>query len=391
MKTLVELYDSKNIIDNILASYIFRPEHVVFLSDGRSKSMTGIKELQKALTLRFPGMAFSCELLRNSKQVPEVCGRLMALYPDPVFDLTGGQDPVSFAVAQFCHQRFRPCICIDWREKEILCSEAAQEYRRQFFMPQLTIDDILQANGAMVCRKMHQTPDKRRYDALLTFFEETLRRPKEWLSFCRYLQQTAAQAQRDGHPLTIQGNGVITDRGGRMIQCHPDFANLAYQLGFLTQLEMKKTKVSLTFADETSLRYLTSQGTWLELYVYITAKKSGRFHDCQMSVVIDWDGVFQKRDNVINEIDVILMRGIRPVFISCKTSVPTAENLNEIELYAKKLGGSQAVAMLVTTTSVQKEAPIVFHRAQELDVLLVEREQLLEPKGLTRILESING
>ena len=391
MKTLIELYDSKNTIDNILASYIFQPDQVVFLCDGSPKNLAGVKELQWAFKEKFPQMAFSYTFLRNSQQVPQVCERLISLYPDPVFDLTGGRDSISFAVAQFCHQRVRPCICIDWQEKEILCSEAAQEYKESFFMPQLTINDILRANGATACRSMHQTPPKERYNALTEFFEETLRRPKEWHSYCRYLQQTASQAQREGHPLTIQGNGVIYERGGKMLQCHPDFARLALKLGFFTQLEMKKTQVSLTFADETMLRYLTSQGTWLELYVYIIAKQSGRFHDCQMSVVIDWDGVFQKRDNVVNEIDVMLMRGIRPVFVSCKTSVPTTENLNEIELYAKKLGGSQAVAMLVTTTDVQKEAPIVAERAEELDVILVERDQLLEKNGLLHLLEGIRG
>ena len=48
MKTLIELYDSKNTIDNILASYIFQPDQVVFLCDGSPKNLAGVKELQWA-------------------------------------------------------------------------------------------------------------------------------------------------------------------------------------------------------------------------------------------------------------------------------------------------------------------------------------------------------
>ena len=129
----------------------------------------------------------------------------------------------------------------------------------------------------------------------------------------------------------------------------------------------------------------------MELYVYITAVQSSRFHDCRMSVVIDWDGVFLKRDNVINEIDVMLMRGSRPIFISCKTSVTNTENLNEIYLYAKRLGGSHAQAMLVTTQDVKRQSPTVHLRAQELGVILVQRDDLLQEKGLLRILEKLNG
>ena len=142
----------------------------------------------------------------------------------------------------------------------------------------------------------------------------------------------------------------------------------------------------MKFADEMSLRYLTSQGTWLELYAFIMAKRSGWFHDCQMSVVIDWDGIPQRKDNVVNEIDVMLMRGITPIFISCKTSVPTTESLNEIELYAKKLGGSGAKSMLVTTAALN-DAPTVRIRAKELDLILVERNDLLKESGLLPFLK----
>lgn len=391
MKTLIELFDLKHTIDNILAAYIFQPDRVVFLFDDRMQTLLEIKKLQRALTLRFPKMEVTYEKLRDSGQVQELCQRLISIYPDPVFDLTGGRDAISFAVALFCHQRCRPCICIDWQKKELLCSEAAQDYQKQFQMPNLSIEDVIQANGAMPLRYMHETPPKEWHHALIAFYKETLCYPKEWLSFCRYLQQMAAKAEREGHPLCIRGNSVITDRNGRMLQCHPGFAQLAYQLGFLTQLDLKGTSVSLAFADKTVLRYLTSQGTWLELYTYITAEQSGYFHECRMSVVVDWDSIPQKRNNVVNEIDVILMRGICPVFISCKTSVPSTEDLNEIALYAKKLGGSQAVAMLVTTTDVRKESATTCYRAKELDVILVQRDDLLRENGLLHYFEQIQG
>lgn len=248
-------------------------------------------------------------------------------------------------------------------------------------MPVLLLEDFLEANGAMILRKMHSTPPEDRHDAILAFFQETLNRPKEWLLFCRFLQQTAAEASRRRHPTIIQCKRSISDPNGKVSQFRPDFAQLAYRLGFLKNLTITPNQIHMKFADETSLRYLTSQGTWLELYCFIMAKRTGWFHECQMSVVIDWDGIPQRRDNVVNEIDVMLMRGITPIFISCKTSVPTTESLNEIELYAKKLGGAGAKSMLVTTANLDN-APTVRVRAKELDLILVERNDLLKKDGI---------
>ena len=39
MKTLIELYDSKNTIDNILASYIFQPDQEKVMPDGMEESL----------------------------------------------------------------------------------------------------------------------------------------------------------------------------------------------------------------------------------------------------------------------------------------------------------------------------------------------------------------
>ena len=391
LKTLVEIYDASNVIDNVLVSYLFQPDRVVFLSDSSSRSKEGIDSLRNALTARFPNMKVFQEILDNSEQVEKVCERLVATYPDPVFDLTGGQDVIGFAVTLFCYERVRPCICIDWQQRRLICNEAAEKYRVNVTFPQMTIENMLQMNGATLQRKMHNTPPKSLYEPLVDFYEETLRFPKNWLSTCKYLQIMASKAEKEGHPMSFTGNSVITDRGAKVLRCHPDFAKLAYRLGFLKELEWKKTTVSITFANETVLRYLTSQGTWLELYVYITAMQSGSFSDCKMSVVIYWDGIDIKRDNVIKEIDVILIRGCRPVFISCKTSVPSTENLNEIALYAKRFGGNHAIPMLVTTTDVRSQSATTYYRAQELGVILVERKDLLKENGLLHILENIKG
>ena len=70
---------------------------------------------------------------------------------------------------------------------------------------------------------------------------------------------------------------------------------------------------------------LAVKGSWLEMYVYILAKRSGLFSEVYQSVMIGWDLEIRPKFNVENEIDVVLMKQGVPIFISCKMTNPKPE------------------------------------------------------------------
>ena len=98
-----------------------------------------------------------------------------------------------------------------------------------------------------------------------------------------------------------------------------------------------------------------------------------------MSVSINWeDGVrkpIEEDVDVRNEIDVILMHGTTPLFISCKNG-----NVDEHELYklytvAERFGGPYAKKMLIVTDLGPKTSyanRTLRQRAWDMDILLVE-------------------
>ena len=73
---------------------------------------------------------------------------------------------------------------------------------------------------------------------------------------------------------------------------------------------------------------LTKAGTLLELVTLLTAKNMKKpdgtpyFNDARTGVMIDWDGVVHNNKagmvDTEYEIDVILMKGEVPEYISCK-------------------------------------------------------------------------
>ena len=80
-------------------------------------------------------------------------------------------------------------------------------------------------------------------------------------------------------------------------------------------------------------------------------QKDGKpfFDCCYIGVNIDWDGVDRHSNDTKNEIDVILMRGLTPVFISCKIG-----EIKEIEPYklwtvAERFGGKHVKKVLIAS------------------------------------------
>lgn len=114
-------------------------------------------------------------------------------------------------------------------------------------------------------------------------------------------------------------------------------------------------------------------GSVLELYVYKVCRDCGEFHDVVTSAVVDWEGDYQ-RDNVTNEIDVMAMQGIIPVFISCKTCDVSTEALNELAILRDRFGGKAAIVSAELCRNITR------HRASELGIEVIDLEDLEDGK-----------
>ena len=126
----------------------------------------------------------------------------------------------------------------------------------------------------------------------------------------------------------------------------------------------------IVFKNEQVKLCLTKAGTLLELKTYIACENllKGQFTDCMTGVSIDWDGVVHTeaanakeydkmnsdvRNAIIedtkNEVDVILMKGLIPYFISCKNGKFTAEELYKLYTVKEKFGTEYGKMFIVTT------------------------------------------
>ena len=155
----------------------------------------------------------------------------------------------------------------------------------------------------------------------------------------------------------------------------------------LAEVEEDDRSITVTYKNEQVKRCLTKAGQALEMIVYLYAlqavdeQRMRVYNDVMTGVYIDWDGdIHTEQDgfDTENEIDVMMMRGAIPVFISCKNGKIDMDELYKLDAVATKFGGKYARRVLVATSLGKSRFASYFRqRAKDMGV------DLLEPMDLT--------
>ena len=113
--------------------------------------------------------------------------------------------------------------------------------------------------------------------------------------------------------------------------------------GMINGVSRSKYLYEFSYKSEAVKKCLWDGGAILELHTYIK-EKSGS-DDCRVGVHLDWDGEIRWpfETDVMNEIDVLSIRGNIPTFISCKSGrlsqMQTLRALYELHTVADHFGG----------------------------------------------------
>ena len=377
MKLLVELMDRRDSLLNILAPHAFHPERLVYLYDPDTDTEMW-NSLHSALARKYPAMQLEARAVdaMDADSIEAVC-RSVADEPGAVFDLTGGNDLVAAVAAKFCAEHAIPRFLLAGDPPVFTDLGGAAAYADQYRPPLLTLEDLTEPIGACVSGNMHRPPRPEQYEDILSFFRRTQDNPKAWRQYCNYLQEVTDMEKKDsrGH-IRVDAPATVNSSRHHSLHNDPSFAVPAAEAGFLERYRAERGRVHFYYPDKTTCYYMITQGVWLEMFCYINASRLGWFHDIRMSALFDWNANPNEPGNVINEIDLVLIYQFTPLFLSCKTSVPTTDDLNEIFLYAKKFGGAHAHAAIATTVAIRQIPLSVRNRASEMSVGVLAKEML---------------
>ncbi|MCQ2452366.1 MAG: DUF1887 family CARF protein [Oscillospiraceae bacterium] len=385
MKTLIELYDNRP-LENVLATDTFQPETTVFLCPS---DITESKPQHKSINdyFRHRGLAthavFVTTNLLDAKSVINSLRFITAQYPDCALDITGGNETALFACGLFCSEEDLPVFTYSRRNNCFFNIRHADFADRLPCRIHYSIQDLFLMAGARLQEGRDSNQDLVLHqDQFPGFYELYLAFRRNWPDHISYLQQISQPRHNEAATLHAQGHWQVHGSQGRHLQADPDLLQNLAKLGFIRNLDISpQQEVEFDFVDEASRFWLRDVGSFLEVYVWDVCRRSGLFTDLRCSTVVNWDGLPPK-DAVTNEIDVMAVRGIKPLLLSCKACPVKTEAVNELAILRDRFGGQMASAAVITTYPCRA---VTRRRAMELGMDIIDRSDLQEGRLLQRL------
>ncbi|MBR6274464.1 MAG: DUF1887 family protein [Lachnospiraceae bacterium] len=370
---LISFY-GHDVIGDLMPAITLRPEKIYILYDTRRCRRSDIKNLKDALMNRISdakAVSVECDSF-SVKSVHAAIVKIMMENKDKkvYVDVTGGPELMTAAGCSFARDRGAIPIYLDL-DKFVLF-EVYNEGNR-FPAAEIKLDDYLMAIGARQFSNSHQLPLREEYDNICEMAEYIFDNLSAWSKLEKYLE--AAVGGDEIYEFCISRD--MFECGYENYRQVEALLDKFCSLGFL----IAKSRMDYEIAGKKYKQYLTTYGMWLELYIYINALKY--YNEVYLGFIIDWDKDEDTKSND-NEIDVIVMAGSMPVFISCKTRKPEAKDVCEVGFLANRLGGSRARSVLATTYPVKDAGDAVnsiFSRLKKFDVGLIETKDFKKKKA----------
>ena len=369
--TLIELFD-KTPVENILGSLALKPDKVVFITPESRKAIRALPNYQKILN----GRGISPEMRVKSIAKNDLEAIVAALYDiisdltdNYVIDISGGDEGALVAlgivlgstdlrVSAFrMNTVSRRGVWFDFRKTD----DGRRKIERTVMdysgnsQVYLTAEENVFLHGGRVYGTSHTFC---RDDPVCGDIDRL------WQICRRYCSGWNAKINRlsgcMGRYAAEQGlYSVAEDDIGRKGGVDRELWKEITAGGYL-QIEKNLTVRGVTvfrFKNEVIRDCLTKAGSLFEYYTYKTALQCERdgvplYDSATTGIILGWN---EDVDSTRNEIDVMLMAGMVPVFISCKNGDVETDELYKLNTVAKKFGVGYAKCALAATAFFDPE------------------------------------
>lgn len=412
--TYIELFDHAA-VENICACLVRLPQQVILLCDDydRTKPLAdGYEALfaKRGLTVRF-----HCREVNRNKlsSIVDSLSYIVERNEDCVIGLTGGEDLYLVAVG-IVYERYKDKglkihrfnlgngTVIDCDQDGVTVAQDRQ--------PKLTVEENVRLYGGDVLfGEGAKTNLTFRWDMNEEFREDIRQMWKicaqkgnrEWNAQMKVLEKTSKEDPGGG--LYLQAARSAVEAGlcadGDDMVINKGILGALQDAGLLKST-ITDTAVKFEFKNEQVKRCLTKAGQVLEMLIYLAALEASSddgqrvYNHALTGVHIDWDGKLGKNDgkyDTKNEVDVIIMHGVVPVFVSCKNGFVEIEELYKLHTVAERFGSRHAKKVLVapalSTYGTQYE--YVRTRAEDMGIRLITKLPADDHGEINRVIRSL--
>ena len=363
MYTEIEFYD-KDILKNILGVFALHPDKVVYMYDRELSDMNVFVSLENCFKRHMPDIIVEYYPVdvTDIELVCEETSRVIKANRECVMNLTGGSELMILAGYKAARANHARLVFTDIIKGHVV---DLTDKTKVWPIPKLSLTDFFNAKGASVRGNSHDAPEPPEFDRILAMCRVLFSDQKTWKALCSFIQTTMAKTSPG--ELYFKNKNPFGKSEGK-------FSALLFEFrdhGFIRNLNITRQTISFEFSCKTHKAYLISYGVWLELYVYVSARKSKAFDDVLLGIMIDWD-IFDK-NYLDNEIDVVISDNSVPVFVSCKFCEANTSALNELLIEKKMLGGWFSKGVIVTFGREKAKNTGTYQRAQALGLELLDK------------------
>jgi len=398
--TVIESYD-RAALQNIAGCLAVRPDKLILV--GREENIEDKEALYQWLLTKadLDTQVVTEPIVTDSLlAVTEAFARLVKKNSPCVFDLFGG-DPLLLAAAGIVYGQLKDSYDVSMQqldiEKGFLLDPAGRKTPVDI---SLSVELTIAMNGGIVA-KQPQVDDSCKAADMEKMWQLIGRNPGLWNKKVGILNRFESRAGYKGDDPDIYINGN---------QFFHTIANIKDDLALFESLLQDLHRcgvIRLQYRNGIQYRYryqkpflqncLKKAGNALEYKTLLEAREyapGGKpfFNDCAMSAELDWDGIVHSpRSNIKdtkNEVDVIAMQGVIPVFISCKNGTIEEVELYKLHTVAHQLGGEFAKKMLIASrfeADSQASREAFIQRAKDMDILFEPDAALLDKAGWQRL------
>lgn len=399
--THIEFFD-KIPADNIYSCLVSSADKVIFVGEDAALMDTCAQRYRRVLESR--GYKPEFEFLQADKTdlfaMVSLLEKIVSKEKDCVFDITGGDDITLVALGivnarqgerlkmQLFDAKSNSCYRFENGERTAL--EAA---------PQLSIRENIIINGGDITEQTNidGVSQEELFSDTDKLWESCSINPKKWNLQINVLEAAHKVGKWNYETCELFANvaqikSLMENENLRFVFLNGMMDKLA-ALGLIKYSFDEKT-LYIKYKNAFVKKCLTKAGQVLEMQIYCTAKKllsenqTPYFSDVKTGVSIDWDGVFFGANNFANgtenEIDVIMIRGAVPVFVSCKNGYVSMDELYKLSAVASRFGGKYAKKVLVMTSDTSKNDFFASfsQRATDMDIRIVDNVQDLTQQDL---------
>ena len=373
MRTLIELYDTSP-IRNVLATVMFRPQEMILICPPEVAEDPNQKR-----SLRDFFAYLNCPVkltlipvtLLDAGKTERVLREVLESHQDCAIDISGGTDAALFAAGVASGDT--PVFTYSTRKDTFFEIKNAPFARSLPNTVHLDVRScLMMAGGTLLPGREDNAGLAEMSDRIDRLFRVYSAFRPQWNRQISYIQKISS-----AEPGVLEAGGQLREKAGnKNVDADGEFFGALEEAGLILQLQHTDESVSFRFPDERVRFWLRDVGAVLELQVFRACRAAGCFDDVVLSAVVNWQSGKINRDSMTNEIDVMAVQGIQPVFISCKTSEVHTDALNELAILRDRFGGKFARAILVTSGVTGKTREPVRRRADKLSIELVEWEDM---------------